>query len=280
MAMRRGDRNASEEAEPLVRGELADLDAQLGQRLALAHELTSRLVQSQDEIDVLRADFYNWDEYNEQLLRFRFSTNKIANEYKRVTFGIGNAPSSAIELTWLREDIGTQTRKLESIRQKLELFSPRSTQLQTCAHLVGARRSRRSSRRGSWSGAGPVTARSGRSRTSAPRHLAAHRNSRYVLLAARPMTDTGGRAQTGLGASRWPRSQAAGQPAVMAATADRLPGPMPHVWREGKAGYAASGPTAGPAACHGRSGVTSRSPFIPRRDDRRSGGLHPLKDLR
>jgi hypothetical protein len=137
MAMRRGDRNASEEAEPLVRGEMADLDAQIGQRLALARELTSRLVQSQNEIDVLRADFYNWDEYNEQLLRSRFSTNKIANEYKRVTFGIGNAPSSAIELTWLREDIGTQARKLESIRQKLELFSPRSTQLQTCAHLVG-----------------------------------------------------------------------------------------------------------------------------------------------
>jgi hypothetical protein len=137
MAMRRGDRNASEEAEPLVRGEMADLDAQIGQRLALARELTSRLVQSQDEIDMLRADFYNWDEYNEQLLRFRFSTNKIANEYKRVTFGIGNAPSSAIELTWLREDIGTQTRKLESLRQKLELFSPRSAQLQTCADLMG-----------------------------------------------------------------------------------------------------------------------------------------------
>jgi hypothetical protein len=137
MAMRRGDRNASEEAEPLLRGEMADLDDQIGQRLALARELTSRLVQSQDEIDMLRADFYNWDEYNEELLRFRFSTNKIAQEYKRVTFGIGNAPSSAIELTWLREDIGTQTRKLESLRQKLELFSPRSAQLQTCAHLVG-----------------------------------------------------------------------------------------------------------------------------------------------
>jgi hypothetical protein len=139
MPMRRGDRNSSEEAEPLVRGDMADLDAQIGQRLALARELTSRLVQSQDEIDMLRADFYNWDEYNEQLLRSRFSSNKIANEYKRVTFGIGNAPSSAIELTWLREDIGTQARKLESLRQKLELFSPRSAQLQTCAHLVGSR---------------------------------------------------------------------------------------------------------------------------------------------
>jgi vacuolar-type H+-ATPase subunit I/STV1 len=139
MPMRRGDRNSSEEAEPLVRGDMADLDAQIGQRLASARELTSRLVQSQDEIDMLRADFYNWDEYNEQLLRSRFSSNKIANEYKRVTFGIGNAPSSAIELTWLREDIGTQARKLESLRQKLELFSPRSAQLQPCAHLVGSR---------------------------------------------------------------------------------------------------------------------------------------------
>jgi hypothetical protein len=127
MVTRRGDRGAPEEAEPQLRGERGDLDTQIGERLDLARELMSGLVQSQDEIDKLRADFYIWDDYNEQLLQFRFSTNKIAHEYKRVTFGLGNAPSLMVELTWLREDIGTQARKLESIRQKLELFSPRST---------------------------------------------------------------------------------------------------------------------------------------------------------
>jgi hypothetical protein len=108
---------------------MADLDAQLGERLALARELVSRLVQSKAEMDRLRADFYDWDDYNEQLLQFRFSTNKIAYEYKRVTFGTGNAPSPAVELTWLREDMTTQARKLDSLRQKLELFSPGPTQL-------------------------------------------------------------------------------------------------------------------------------------------------------
>jgi hypothetical protein len=129
MVMRRGDGDAAEAAEPLLRGELTDLDAQLGERLALARELVNRVVQSRAEIDRLRADFYDWDDYNEQLLQFRFSTNKISYEYKRVTFGTGNAPSPAVELTWLREDITTQARKLESLRQKLELFSPGSTQL-------------------------------------------------------------------------------------------------------------------------------------------------------
>lgn len=139
MVMRGGNRDAFEAAEPLLRGEMADLDAQIGQRLALARELVSRLAQSKAEIDRLRADFYDWDDFNEQLLQFRFSTNKIAHEYKRVTFGTGNAPNPAVELTWLREDITTQARKLESLRQKLELFSPRSTPLQSHLRVSGPR---------------------------------------------------------------------------------------------------------------------------------------------
>ena len=46
MVMRRGGGDASERPEPLLRGELTDLDAQLGERLALVRELTSRAVQS------------------------------------------------------------------------------------------------------------------------------------------------------------------------------------------------------------------------------------------
>jgi hypothetical protein len=125
MVTRRGGGDASEQAEPLLRGDRADLDAQIRERLTLARELTSRSVQSRAEIAELRADFHAWDDHNEQLLQFRFSTSKIAYEYKRVTFGTGNAPSPEVELTWLREDIGTQAGKLESIRQKLDVFTPR-----------------------------------------------------------------------------------------------------------------------------------------------------------
>lgn len=123
MAMRRGDREAPDAGEPLVLGDRGDLDGQLGQRLELGRELMSRAVSSQDEMRKLRTDFYAWDEYNEQLLRSCFSTNKIAHEYKRVIFGAGNAPNPMVELSWLQEDIGTQFRKLESIHQKLEHFA-------------------------------------------------------------------------------------------------------------------------------------------------------------
>jgi hypothetical protein len=124
MTMRRGDGGAPDGGEPLLLGERADLDGQLGQRLALGRELMSRAVTSQDEMRKLRADFYAWDEYNEQLLRSRFSTPKLAYEYKRVIFGAGNAPNPVVELTWLQEDIGTQVGKLESIHRKLGLFAP------------------------------------------------------------------------------------------------------------------------------------------------------------
>jgi hypothetical protein len=124
MVMRRGDRKTWPEAqaEPVLLGDRADLESQLGQRLDQGHELASRAVASHEEMRKLRADFYAWDEDIEQLLRSRFSTAKIAQEYKRVIFGTGNAPNPAIELTWLQEDISTQVRKLESIHRKLDLF--------------------------------------------------------------------------------------------------------------------------------------------------------------
>jgi hypothetical protein len=123
MVMRHGDRETQAQAEPVLLGDRADLDGQLGQRLELGHELTSRAVSSHEDMRKLRADFYAWDEVNEQLLRSRFSTAKIAQEYKRVIFGAGNAPNPTVELTWLQEDIATQVRKLESLHQKLDLFA-------------------------------------------------------------------------------------------------------------------------------------------------------------
>jgi predicted nucleotide-binding protein len=70
----------------------------------------------------LRDKFRNWNEYNEQLLRSRFSTGKLADDY-RLFSGFGaEARTEQQALDWLRRDTSTQLRKLGSIRQKLNLY--------------------------------------------------------------------------------------------------------------------------------------------------------------
>jgi predicted nucleotide-binding protein len=70
----------------------------------------------------LRDQFYTWNEYNEQLLRSRFSTGKVADGY-RLFHGFGGDPrNDQQKLDWLTRDINTQLRRLDSIRQQLSLY--------------------------------------------------------------------------------------------------------------------------------------------------------------
>jgi predicted nucleotide-binding protein len=86
-----------------------------------AERVNLRSVLLQPDIETLRGEFYTWDEYNEQLLRSRFSTEKVANSYR--LFGFGGGPDGVQEkFAWLERDINRQLRKLGSIRQQLALY--------------------------------------------------------------------------------------------------------------------------------------------------------------
>jgi len=77
-------------------------------------------------VEAIRADFYTWDEYNEQLLRSRFSTRKVADGYR--LFGVGGGSGNAQEeLAWVERDINHQMRKLDSIHQQLSLYKSAET---------------------------------------------------------------------------------------------------------------------------------------------------------
>jgi predicted nucleotide-binding protein len=76
----------------------------------------------QSDYIVLRDKFRDWDEYNEQLLRSRFSTGKLADSYQRKFLGISGSSTEKQELDWLTRDINGQLRKLGSIRQRLNLY--------------------------------------------------------------------------------------------------------------------------------------------------------------
>jgi predicted nucleotide-binding protein len=69
----------------------------------------------------LRNKYYTWDAYNEQLLRSRFSTGKLADEYRGmlIPFG-GNTEREQLAQLW--DDFSRKVRTLESIRERLGLF--------------------------------------------------------------------------------------------------------------------------------------------------------------
>lgn len=78
---------------------------------------------AQARYEALRDHFYSWDEFNQTLLRRRFSTGKVADEYRLVAFGFGaSRPEYDALIDLLGDDISGQMRKLYSIRNQLRLY--------------------------------------------------------------------------------------------------------------------------------------------------------------
>jgi hypothetical protein len=117
VAPRRRPEGSVPEAEPLLRVAKSQLDAEIAERLELGQQLLERYVVSADELKQVREAYYTWDEFNEQLLRSRFTSGKVADTYRGVIIGFGRGGSPQQEVQWLHEDINRKRRQLESIRQ-------------------------------------------------------------------------------------------------------------------------------------------------------------------
>ena len=89
---------------------------------AMAQASTAAWPRSEADYRPLRDKYYTWNDYNEQLLRSRFSTGKLANEYRGIIIGFGGEGSERQKLEELARDFNRQMRKLGSIRQRLSLF--------------------------------------------------------------------------------------------------------------------------------------------------------------
>jgi predicted nucleotide-binding protein len=110
-----------------------ELDTQItqGQELLKQTEAASRdplsWPHSDEQYRPLRDKYYTWNEYNEQLLRSRFSTEKLAKEYRGIIIGFGGEGSTQQKLYDLARDFNRKIRTLESIRQRLGLFKSIAT---------------------------------------------------------------------------------------------------------------------------------------------------------
>jgi predicted nucleotide-binding protein len=138
MPPRRQESNQTTEAEPVLRVARPQLDREIEERIALGQELLNRQFQPHhDDVRALEGDFITWDEFNEQLLRSRFSLPRVANEYRRMRVGFGGQLAPDRELYYLRSGLSSQIRKLASIRQQLPLYESEVAEASESKPLTG-----------------------------------------------------------------------------------------------------------------------------------------------
>jgi predicted nucleotide-binding protein len=126
---RRGSSRTSGKPENQERPRLTvpreQLEVELDDRMAKGLELLDRPLRAgTDLVADLGQAFHTWNEYNIELLRKRFTTSEIAEEYQRAGGPILMGASESVDnqLKDTREDIGYKQRKLESIKERLPLF--------------------------------------------------------------------------------------------------------------------------------------------------------------
>ena len=97
---------------------------ELEKRMALGHDLVAAVGQApeMDTLEQRRREYYSWDEYNGTLLATSF-LGPITSQYNdSIGFSWGGTLSLREERESVQRKIATKVRRLDSIRQRLDLF--------------------------------------------------------------------------------------------------------------------------------------------------------------
>lgn len=97
--------------------------AEIAERIRLGEEIRDLEVRNESDLIRMRDEYRTWEEVSEQLLRIRFTTGKIADDFLPVAyFGGGGRATFQEQRASTQRDISRQLRKLHSITQQLNLF--------------------------------------------------------------------------------------------------------------------------------------------------------------
>ncbi len=107
----------------------ASVRERIERQIAKGKELLDRKAWTDEDLQQLKHDHKNWDDFNQELLRFAFSTDKECQEYSRRT----PAPVAWFAMPSLDERLQTEKKVvsariagLESVVAKLELYESRA----------------------------------------------------------------------------------------------------------------------------------------------------------
>ncbi len=92
-------------------------------RIELGNQIKNTNISSMAELKQARAEHYTWNDYNEELLSRMFDNSSIRDGYRK-SFGIGHMSESPLAelVEEFRDDVDYYLRKLESIRDRLEII--------------------------------------------------------------------------------------------------------------------------------------------------------------
>ncbi len=93
----------------------------INERIERGSELSKIAIRSPKEFDSALNEYYKWNDYNNELLKRIFTNSAFADEYYR-SYSFGGADSLEEKIKDLSEDFSEKIRRLESIRDRLELI--------------------------------------------------------------------------------------------------------------------------------------------------------------
>jgi predicted nucleotide-binding protein len=115
--------------EPTKRASLrfsrAETESKLNERIELGKKLQESKINSEKELDRMRAEQKKWHEYNIEYLSQCFDVSSIAEDYaKQYGYGPMNFLNDSTQdyIDGFREGVGEQITELESIVERLELI--------------------------------------------------------------------------------------------------------------------------------------------------------------
>lgn len=103
---------------------------ELDHRIQVGEGFLSRLLSNEAELDASRDDYSTWSDFNRELLRRRFTTSEVSDDYSASVgvgfFALGPQPLHE-RIEEYRQDVGFKLRRLRSIRERLPLFEEAQT---------------------------------------------------------------------------------------------------------------------------------------------------------
>ncbi len=129
MAAKTSGRGPSEEPLPELRVPLAEAERFVDAQLERGREVRDRAVSGSTQLDSARADYSKWVDYNRDLLRRLLTTDEVAIRFASAANAFVSWGTRSIyeQINELRSDIGEHVRRLESVRERLPLYSQPET---------------------------------------------------------------------------------------------------------------------------------------------------------
>jgi predicted nucleotide-binding protein len=131
-ARRSRSRNeAPDNAAPQLRTSVQDAWDRLDAKIAAGKNMLQIAISDEATMKEAKAKFDSWSEFNGSLLEHLFTTNGPATEYRRARAKILGRKSLLDRTEDFHEDVQDRIRKLESIRDRLELWEAPTSEVAT-----------------------------------------------------------------------------------------------------------------------------------------------------